>query len=141
MHENIRKCYGCLAGIVQKAGYVNKECLVKILLHCLFPKLMYGTCCTFGVNSILNPLNVAFNDRFNKIFNIAKYTRVRMIINGFIVLLVSLTVVCNLFYMIQNTLKIDKFQQLIAHLFLKLGYYFDLRKLYDINVHMCKAES
>ena len=67
MHENRRKYYGCLAGIVQKAGFVNKKCLVKIVLHCLFPKLMYGTCCTFGVKSILNPLNVAFNDGFRKI--------------------------------------------------------------------------
>ena len=29
MHENRRKYYECLAGIVQKAGHVNKECLVK----------------------------------------------------------------------------------------------------------------
>ena len=49
MHENRRKYYGCLAGIGQKAGYVNKECLVKILLYFRFPKLMFGTCCTFGV--------------------------------------------------------------------------------------------
>ena len=45
---------------MQKAVFVNRECLVKILLHCLFQKLMYGTYCTFGVKSILNPLNVAF---------------------------------------------------------------------------------
>ena len=63
-----------------------------------------------------------------------------MIINGFNVLPVSLTVVCNLFYMIQNMLKIDKFQKLIAHLFLKSDCYFDLCNLFDINVHMYKAE-
>ena len=74
---------------------------VKILSYCLFPKLIYGTCGTFGVKSILNPLNVAFNDGFKKIFNIARHTRVRLInINGFNVLPVSLTVVCNLFYVI-----------------------------------------
>ena len=33
VHENRRKYYGCLAGIIQKVGYVNKECLVKFLLH------------------------------------------------------------------------------------------------------------
>ena len=43
MHENRRKYYGCLAGIKQKADYVKKECLLKILLHCLFPKLIYST--------------------------------------------------------------------------------------------------
>ena len=102
MHENRRKYYGCLAEIVQQAGYVNKECLVKILLHCLFPKLTCGTCCNSGVKSILNPLNVAFNDGFRKIFNSARQTSVRMIINGLNALPVSLTVVCNLFYMIQN---------------------------------------
>ena len=59
-----------------------------------------------------------------------------MIINSFIVLPVSLIVFCNLFYMIQKKPKIDKFQQLIAHLFLKSDYYFDLCKLYDINIHM-----
>ena len=91
-------------------GFVNRECLVKIILHCLFPKLMYGTWCTFGVKSILNPLNVAFNDGFRKILNIARHTRVWLIINGFNVLPVSLTVICNLFYVIQNMLKIDKFQ-------------------------------
>ena len=76
MHENRRKYYGYLAGIglVLKAGYVNKEYLVKILLHCLFPKLMYGTCCTFGVDNILNPPNVAFNDGFRKNFNFARHT-------------------------------------------------------------------
>ena len=66
MHANRRKYYGCLAGTMQKAEFVNRECIVKILLHCLFPKLMHGTCCTFGCNSILNPLNVAFNDGFRK---------------------------------------------------------------------------
>ena len=97
MHENTRKYIGCLAGMEQNVDYVNKECLVKILLHCLLPKLMYGTCCIFGVRSILNPLNVAFNDGLRKIFNIARYTSVWMIINGFNVLLESLTVVCDLF--------------------------------------------
>ena len=63
-----------------------------------------------------------------------------MIINGFNVLPVSLTVVNNLFYMIQNMLKINKFQQLIAHLFLKSDCYFDLCNLYDTNIHMCRAE-
>ena len=110
IEENIM---GVLAGIMQMAGHVNKECLVKILLHCPFPKLTHGTCCTFDFKSILNPLNVAFNDGF-KIFNIARPTCVRLIINGFNVLPVSLTVICNLFYMIQNMLKINKFQQLIA---------------------------
>ena len=76
MHENRRKYCGCLARIVQKAGYVNKECLVKIPLHSLFPKLMCGTCCTLDGKSILNPLNVAFNVGFRKIFNIARYIRV-----------------------------------------------------------------
>ena len=42
--------------------------------------------------------------------------------------------------MIQNMLEIDKFQQLITHLFLKPGCYFDLCSLYDINKHMCKVE-
>ena len=100
MHENRRKYFGFLAGIVQKAGYVNKECLVKILLRCLFSKLIYGTCCTVGVKSILNPLNVALNDGFRKFFNIARHTSVRMIINDFNVLPVSLTDVCNLFYIL-----------------------------------------
>ena len=55
-------------------------------------------------------MNIAFNDGFRKFFNIARHTSVRMIINGFNVLPVSLTVACNLFYMIQNMLKIDNFQ-------------------------------
>ena len=61
----------------------------------------------------------------------------RMIINGCNVLPVSLTVVYNLFYMIQNRpmLKINKFQQLIADLFFKSDNYFDLCNLYDINIH------
>ena len=65
-----------------------------------------------------------------------------MIINDFNILPVSLTVVCNLFYMIQNMPKRGKFQQLIVHLFLKSDCYFDLDlcNLYDINKHMCKAE-
>ena len=42
--------------------------------------------------------------------------------------------------MIQNMLKIDKFQQLIAHLFLKSDCNYDLCNLYNINIHMCKAE-
>ena len=70
---------------------------------------MHSTCCTFGVKSILSPLHVAFNDGFRKTFYIARHTSVRMIISGFNVLLVFLTVVCNLFYMIQNMLKIVKF--------------------------------
>ena len=90
MLKNRRKYCECLAGIMQKAGFVNKECLVKILLHCFFPELMYGTCCTFG--------------------------------------------------MIQNMLKIDKFQQLIAHLFLKSDCNYDLCNLYNIDIHMCTAE-
>ena len=36
--------------------------------------------------------------------------------------------------------EIDKFQQLIAHLFLKSDCYFDLYNLYDINIHICRAE-
>ena len=51
-----------------------------------------------------------------KFFNVARHASVRLIINGFNVLPLFLTVVCNLFYMIQNTLKVDKFQHLIAHL-------------------------
>ena len=101
---------------------------------------MDDTCCTFGVKSILNSMNVAFNDGFRKICNIAKHTSVRMIINGFNALPVSLTVFCNLFYMIKNMLKIDKFQQQIALLFLKSDCYFDLCNLCDINIRMCKAE-
>ena len=69
---------------------------------------MYGTCCTFGVKSILNPLNIAFNDGFRKFFNFSRHTRVWLIINSFNVLPVFLTVVYNLFYVIQNMLKIDK---------------------------------
>ena len=112
----------------------------KILLHCLFPKLIYGLCYTFGAKNILNPLNVAFNDEFRKIFNVARHISGRMIIIGFNALPISLTVVCNLFYMIKNMLKVDEFQQLIAHLFLKSDCYFDLCNLYDINIHMCRAE-
>ena len=138
IEENIMEC---LARTMQKAGYVNKEYLVKILLHCLFPKLMYSTCCTFGVRSILNPLNVAFNDGFRTIFNIADIQlSVRMIVNGFSVLPVSMTFVVNLLYMIQNMTKIDTFLQLIAHLFLKFDCYCDLCNVYNINIHMCKTE-
>ena len=68
---------------------------------------------------------MAFNDGFRKIFNIARHTSVRLNVNGFKILPVFLTVVCNLYYMIQNMLKINKFQQLIAHLFLKSDCYFD----------------
>ena len=58
MQENRRK-YGCFTEIMQKESFVNRECLVNILyiLHCLFLKFMFGICCTFGVKSILNPLN------------------------------------------------------------------------------------
>ena len=42
--------------------------------------------------------------------------------------------------MIQIMLKIDKFQQLMAHLFLKSDCYFDLCNLHEININMCKAE-
>ena len=134
--NNIRNRIKYLAGIIQKAGYVNKECQVKILLHCLFPKLMYGICCTFGVKSILNPLNKAFNNGF-KNFNIARHTRVRLIIYDFNVLPESLIVVCNLFDAIQNVLKIDQFQQLIAHLFLKSDCYYDLKEPYMIFIYIC----
>ena len=58
MHENRRNYYGCLAGIMQKAGFVKRESLVKILLHCLFLKLTYGTCYTFSVKSNLSLLKV-----------------------------------------------------------------------------------
>ena len=75
-----------------------------------------------------------------KSFNIARHRSVKLIINGFNVLPVSLTVVCNLFYMIQNIIKKDKFQQLIAHQFLKSDSYYGLCNLYDINIHMCKAK-
>ena len=54
---------------------------------------MYGTCCTFGVKSILNPLKAAFNYGFRKICNITRHKSVRMIIIGFNVLPVSLTIV------------------------------------------------
>ena len=64
-----------------------------------------------------------------------------MIISGFNFLPVYLPVVCiNIFYMIQIMLKIDKFQQLMAHLFLKSDCYFDLCNLHEININMCKAE-
>ena len=43
-----------------------------------------------------------------KSFNIARHRSVKLIINGFNVFPVSLTVVCNLFYMIQNIIKKDK---------------------------------
>ena len=120
---------------MQKAGFLNRECLIKIILHCLFPKLIYGTCCTFSVKSILNLLNVTFNDGFRKIFKIARCTSVWLIINGFNVLPVSLTVVCNLFHVIQNMLKIDKNQQLIAHLLLKSDCYYDLMATYMIFIY------
>ncbi len=43
--------------------------------------------------------------------------------------------------MIQNMLlKIDKFQQLFAHLFLKSDCYFDLYNLCDVNIYICKSE-
>ena len=102
---------------------------------------MYGPCCTFDVKSILNPLNVAFNDEFRKIFNIARHTNLRLIINGFInVLPVSLTVVCNLSCMIQNMLMIDNFQQLLSHLFFMFDCSYDLSNLYNINIRMCKLK-
>ena len=97
---------------------------------------MCGTYCTFGVKSILNPLNVTFNDGFRKIVNFAIHTRVWLIINGFNVLPVSLAVVCNLFYMIQNMLKIDKFQHLIARLLLKPNCYYDLLATYMIFIYI-----
>ena len=80
---------------------------------------MLRTCCTFCVKCILNSLNVAFNDRFGKKFNIAWHTSVRFIVNGFNVLPTSLTFVCNLYYMVQNMPEVNKFQQLIARPFLK----------------------
>ena len=95
-----------------------------------------GTCCTFGVKSILNPLNVAFNDGFRKIFNIAKHTSVMLIINSFSVSPVSLNVARNLFYVVQNMLKTDTFQQLIAHLFLKFDV-FMIYATYDILIYIC----
>ena len=121
---------------MQKTSFLNGEYLVKIILHCLFPKLMYGTCCTFSVKSILNPLNIAFNNGFRKKINFARHTRVWLIINGFNFLPVSLTIICNLFYVIQHMLKIDKFQQLIFHLLLKSNYYYDLMATYMILIYM-----
>ena len=61
---------------MQKVGFVNRKCLVKIISYCFIPKLMHDTCCTFGVKSISNSLNVAFNYGFRKIFNIARHTSV-----------------------------------------------------------------
>ena len=60
---------------------------------------------------------MAFNNGFRKIFNIDRHTSVRLIINGFNVLLVFLIFVCNLFYMIHNMLKIDKFQRYCSSVF------------------------
>ena len=67
-YENRRKYNEFLAGIMQKVGLIHRECLVKILLHCIFQKLMYCTGCNFSIKSILNPLNIAFNDGSRKVF-------------------------------------------------------------------------
>ena len=91
MRENRRNYYGYLAGIMQKVGFVKRECLVKYYTA-LFQ--MYGTFCTFGVKSNLSPLNVTFNDGFRKICIIARHVSVRLIINGFNVLPVSLINCC-----------------------------------------------
>ena len=72
MRGNRAKYYRSLADIIQPANFITEECLLRILVSCLLPIMMYRPCCVFRDKEILKPLDVELNDGFGRIFYIPR---------------------------------------------------------------------
>ena len=78
---NCRKFLGTSFAILQKCKYLSEEVLCKLILTNCLPTLLYGVDSVSLMKGQIKRMSVAFNTVFRRIFNMSKFSSMRIIYN------------------------------------------------------------